>query len=54
MWTLWNKIYFIKNSFWKFYEVGVYFDAAVVFVKKTLLLFRIGSEHTVIYIKKNG
>ena len=21
MWTLWNKIYFIKNSFWKFYEV---------------------------------
>ena len=21
MWTLWNKIYFIKYSFWKFYEV---------------------------------
>ena len=21
MWTLWNKIYLIKNSFWKFYEV---------------------------------
>ena len=21
MWTLWNKIYSIKNSFWKFYEV---------------------------------
>ena len=21
MWTLWNKIYFIKSSFWNFYEV---------------------------------
>ena len=21
MWTLWSKIYFIKNGFWKFYEV---------------------------------
>ena len=21
MWTLWDKIYLIKNSFWKFYEV---------------------------------
>ena len=21
MWVLWSKIYFIRNSFWKFYEV---------------------------------
>ena len=52
MWTLWNKIYFIKNIFWKFYEVrsergvsilallGIYFDAVVVFVTNSSLLFR--------------
>ena len=54
MWTLWNKIYLIKNSVWKFYEVmserggfqlmqilrplGMYFDAVVVEVQ-TFLLF---------------
>ena len=53
MWTLWNKIYFIKNSFWKFYEVkserGDFnwcwfwssFDAVVVFVTSQTLLFRL-------------
>ena len=59
MWTLWNKICFIKNSFWKFYKVrsergdfnsrphGMYFDAVVVEVKTFLLFIRIGSGHTV-------
>ena len=31
MWVLWSKIYFIRNSFWKFYEVrserGISIDA---------------------------
>ena len=38
MCTLWNKIYMIENSFWKFHKVlqilvllGMYFDAMVVF-----------------------
>ena len=27
MWTLWNKLYFIENSFWKLYEVRSEIDA---------------------------
>ena len=53
-----SKIYFIRNNFWKFYEVrseidadsgplGMYFDAMVVKVEKSLILFQIGSGHTV-------
>ena len=52
MWTLWNKIPFINNSLkflwsevWKGMLIlgllVMYFDAAVVFVKKTSLLFRL-------------
>ena len=56
MWTLWNQIYLIKNSFWKFYEVrserGILIDAdsgplgyvlgtVVVEVEKYLLFFRL-------------
>ena len=51
MWTLWSKIYFIENSFWKFYEVrskrrisidadsGSDFHSAVVFVTRHSLSF---------------
>ena len=60
MWVLWSKIYFIENSFWKFYDVrsekggfqllkilgllGIYFDAVVV---EVFTFFQIGSGHTV-------
>ena len=55
MWTLWNKIYNLKNSFWKFYELrlilgllAMYFDAVVVSIYQELFSFiQIGSGHTV-------
>ena len=55
MWTLWNKIYYIKTVFEKFMKwglkggisidadsgTGMYFDAVVAEVKKNYLLLRL-------------